>query len=759
MRIVTNGGIGCGCHLVIISSRNHEIRKERNRSLEGLQANVQRLKTFKAKLVIFPRRARKIKELTTTSQDVNAPNPVLVMLANSLGKLINLKMSRIEMGSFEDWIYSEGDRILQVVSRAQVRRVSTGKVLEFFDYSGPRQGVEDLIVLLHKQRVKRMASMNTRLNVEKLDGNNEQKHKGAKQIGFKQLGHVVETGIHGVHDEKRVWFEVELQGAQGDRKAKVFQVSNDDTAVAQRQLKDKQPEEKTSMDYLHKEQEKVHHGADVEGVIMKTGVPGQKGANGNTAKRYREDSNEATFAVPVVKKIYSHESLTFNDTISCETIFKWKAGLKEYMDVRSDVYVLSNGYRKSSDDSHDYYWEYAPSMFIHLFLYIDGMVFSCGCKAEIWVTKGLLVQAKGNLLGLEIIRDQSGNTLRVSQSRIHNKKLVQTLLNGHSILSLEDSLSGDCDVEKNESGYELRLVACIATGALVKGCSRSEVPAQVKVVTYRLLHLGQGILSLAPAIYASKPTNLPSAFSTMPLQDPTWHMDTDYLTRHILLRCDSSGDLYLVTKPSTSPTAFLSTSASTWPQRLGHLGDQVLCSLASSHFISCVNMVRPMWLFKHKFHADGTLSRYKARLVSNGSSQQLGVDFDETFSLVVKPTTIRTVLSLAVSRQWPIHQLDVRNAFLNSDLSETVYMHHPPGFVDNRQTPVDTESKLGPESAPVQDPTLYRSLAGGLRQHTLSCSSAEAEYWGVTNVVAENAWLRNLLYELHSPLYCNSCLL
>ncbi|GJS81028.1 ribonuclease H-like domain-containing protein [Tanacetum coccineum] len=97
-----------------------------------------------------------------------------------------------------------------------------------------------------------------------------------------------------------------------------------------------------------------------------------------------------------------------------------------------------------------------------------------------------------------------------------------------------------------------------------------------------------------------------------------------------------------------------------------------------------VNMVRSMWLFKHKFHADGTLSRYKARLVANGSSQQLGVDFDETFSPVVKPATIRTVLSLAVSRQWPIHQLDVKNIFLNGDLSETMYMHQPPGFVDNQ---------------------------------------------------------------------------
>ncbi|GJS77451.1 ribonuclease H-like domain-containing protein [Tanacetum coccineum] len=96
-----------------------------------------------------------------------------------------------------------------------------------------------------------------------------------------------------------------------------------------------------------------------------------------------------------------------------------------------------------------------------------------------------------------------------------------------------------------------------------------------------------------------------------------------------------------------------------------------------------VNIVRSMWLYKYKYNADGSLSRYKARLVANGRSQQQGIDCDDTFSPVVKPATIRTILSLAVSRQWPIHKLDVKNAFLHGYLTETVYVHQPPGFTDS----------------------------------------------------------------------------
>ncbi|GJT07096.1 zinc finger, CCHC-type containing protein [Tanacetum coccineum] len=501
-----------------------------------------------------------------------------------------------------------------------------------------------------------MASINTRLNIEKLDGNIVQKHGGSKQVGFNQLGPGVETGVHGVQVEKRVWFEVELHRAQGDHEAEVFQVSNDDTAVAQRWLEDKSTQQcmksvvakhlgvvgiqqknglvdetnvtlfakvrcfliqsglskvfwaedttmstylvnrspssaigfKTPVDMLgffgwlasikqgmlepvkvkciflgyHKsivgnklwrlddvtlkvlqgvefevEPQDDHtfevepHG-NVDHVVGSQEVQTHDLIYYHPARdreqhsawelfSYREDSNEAAFAVAAVDKVYAHESLTFNYTVASI--------------VAGDAVTTSMAITRS----------------IH----------------QIWATKGLLDKAMENVLGMEIVRDQSGNTLRVSQSRFYNGKLVQTLLKGHSTLSLEDSLSGDYDVEKNgkwsyiyavgnqeyqvvctrpdiasagvdmldgfDRGlqtnvqvfvdfdyvmgrsitsmsrsiirYGLLILGCagslkanlqhmealsttkagIATGALVKPCSRSEVPTQVKVAAYR----------------------------------------------------------------------------------------------------------------------------------------------------------------------------------------------------------------------------------------------------------------------------------
>ncbi|KAJ9565082.1 LOW QUALITY PROTEIN: hypothetical protein OSB04_001048 [Centaurea solstitialis] len=79
---------------------------------------------------------------------------------------------------------------------------------------------------------------------------------------------------------------------------------------------------------------------------------------------------------------------------------------------------------------------------------------------------------------------------------------------------------------------------------------------------------------------------------------------------------------------------------------------------------------------------NGSLERYKARLVCDGRSKKEGIDCGDTFSPVVKPATIRTILPITLSNAWEVHQLDVKNTFLHGHLHETIYMHQPPGFHD-----------------------------------------------------------------------------
>ncbi|KAH9101333.1 hypothetical protein LEN26_015722, partial [Aphanomyces euteiches] len=101
-----------------------------------------------------------------------------------------------------------------------------------------------------------------------------------------------------------------------------------------------------------------------------------------------------------------------------------------------------------------------------------------------------------------------------------------------------------------------------------------------------------------------------------------------------------------------------------------------LCELPPDHKpIGC------RWIFTKKYTADGTLSRYKARLVAQGFTQVAGVDYTEVFAPVIRTSSIRFLLALAAMSSMQICHMDVQTAFLNGNLQETLYMKQPPGYV------------------------------------------------------------------------------
>jgi hypothetical protein len=88
------------------------------------------------------------------------------------------------------------------------------------------------------------------------------------------------------------------------------------------------------------------------------------------------------------------------------------------------------------------------------------------------------------------------------------------------------------------------------------------------------------------------------------------------------------------------------------------------------------------WVYKIKHNVDGYVNKYKARLVARGYAQTYGIDYEETYSLVTKMTTIKVIIVMATTKGWSLHQMDVKNVILHGDLQKEMYMEQPPSYVD-----------------------------------------------------------------------------
>nr|GEU57325.1 zinc finger, CCHC-type [Tanacetum cinerariifolium] len=298
-----------------------------------------------------------------------------------------------------------------------------------------------------------MASMDTRLNIEKLDGNIIQKHEGSKQVGLKQLGSkqagfkqlgVKQVGFkqlgHGVEQESMEYIMKNMCGLSWNC----------------RELK-----EIVKLKFFRPTQQFMK--SEIAKHLSVAGIQRQNGLV--------DETNVTLFAKVTIISDWIQEAYRY------VKVFGWLASIKQGMLEPVKVKCIFLGYRKGTgsvqvlqgvefkvEPQEDHTFEVEPygnvdqvvvavvdMIYAYESLTFNNTVASTVARNEVTTamaitgsihqaTKGLLDKAKGNIFGMEIVRDQSGNTLRVSQSRFYNEKLVRTLLEGQFILSLEGSL-------------------------------------------------------------------------------------------------------------------------------------------------------------------------------------------------------------------------------------------------------------------------------------------------------------------------------
>ena len=205
---------------------------------------------------------------------------------------------------------------------------------------------------------------------------------------------------------------------------------------------------------------------------------------------------------------------------------------------------------------------------------------------------------------------------------------------------------------------------------------------------------------ISPSSHDISPTgHIPSADPLSPSNLDSSNIKSQVQTRRlsdIIRRIDSSGSTSTIKFPlptcfhttiSASPDPINFSIAITKPEWAAAMNEEFQALL---HIKTWKLVPRPpkrpvigcKWIYKTKPSAHGLPPKYKARLVAKGFLQEGGIDYHETFSPVIKVTTIRLLLSLAVSQRWQIRQLDISNAFLHGDLHELIYMDQPQGFQD-----------------------------------------------------------------------------